>query len=83
MAKRVGETFYNTGSLFTVINVTFSPDSAIPTFTVRRNFDNGIFTARTNNVGRFTRLRRVWDSAHADLDPNNAMQNLDAAYRRI
>lgn len=81
--NKVGDTIRNRGMLYTVAEIQFSPDSAIPTVILRRNFDHALFWARTNHVTRFSTLNRIWDEAHFALSAFDVLSSQNMSYRRI
>lgn len=83
MAQRVGESIRINGMLYAIVDVQWSPDSSLPTYILRRDFDGSLHYATCNRVTRWTSLKRIEDITHEGLDHTDVMVGMDEAYRRI
>lgn len=54
-----------------------------PLIILTRDFDGSQWYARTRNVTRFTNIKRVYDSAHANLDHYDVMAGMNEVLRRL
>lgn len=81
--NRIGDHIRNRGMNYTVENIVWSPDSSIPTIVLRRDFDHALFSAHVSHVRHFTTLKRIADKRNANLDPYDALDRINEAYRRI
>lgn len=81
--NKIGDAIRISGMNYTVIRIQWSPDSAIPTYILKRTFDGSFHYARCTHLTRFTHIKRIEDVSHEGMDKTDVMVGMDEAYRRI
>lgn len=81
--NKKGENIRISGIWYKVVDVRWSPDSAIPTYILYRFFDGSFHYAKCSRLSRFSNLKRIEDKSHEYLTNVDVMSGMDESYRRI
>lgn len=80
--NRLGDKVRINGMRFVIHDVRLTGEPK-PIIILKREFDGSLWYAQCHTVTRFTHIKRVFDSPHANMDKTDVMSSADAAMRRI